>query len=63
MISTKNCIICYKKATEWAGHIHDEEIDVLAGFCNDHFTHRKLLKPDLYCQGCFGKYKPEMELI
>ncbi len=63
MISTKNCIICFNEAKEWGGHVHKENVDVLAGFCNEHFKQRKIFKTMFGCQGCFGQYKPAMELI
>ena len=38
MAATKNCIICFEKATGFGGHVHFEKEKIIAGFCNAHIN-------------------------
>jgi len=66
MASTKNCVICFKPATSWCGHVHKDDDMITAGACKEHSIkpgkHGKLSVHAIKnCGGCFGQYKPEME--
>lgn len=65
---TKNCIICGKTATIWAGHIHTEIGSVISGWCKEHYNQsnrpRSKLCTSINPHSCGGDYKlSEIELI
>jgi len=69
MNQTTNCIICYKKAILWTGHVHynlfslDSE-RVLAGFCKEHETKEiKTVVKLKGCSGCFGNWNVKMGYV
>ena len=63
MLHTKNCIICFKEATSWTGHVHKKDGDILAGWCD---THKQKDNEYSYvgirknCTGCFGRFTKNM---
>jgi hypothetical protein len=59
MAATKNCIICFEKATGFGGHVHFEKEKIIAGFCNAHVNSIKT-NPIETCKGCYGEWKEEM---
>jgi len=56
---TKNCVICYKEAVCWTGHVHHKDGELLAGWCE---LHRNIYNEFSYievrknCIGCFGRF-------
>jgi hypothetical protein len=65
MLHTKNCIICFKPATSWTGHVHKTDGDILAGWCDNHknssnkSTHH-FISVKKNCIGCFGRFTKDM---
>ncbi len=60
---TKNCIFCFETPTLFGGHVHQNTIKIITGFCNKHEQLAQNLdfnKKNRNCQGCFGDYKIEM---
>jgi hypothetical protein len=58
MGSTKNCIVCIKKATCYIGHVHKKKEHIIAGFCKEHFKTTSIIEG---CnKGCYGKYNYKM---
>ncbi len=61
MISTKNCVLCYKNAVGWGGHVHKSKSEkIIAGFCEMHFEITKSISIIKGCKGCYGEWKEEM---
>lgn len=58
MSSTLNCIVCFKEATCFGGHVHKDGETLIATFCSDHFD--KHIPVIDGCKGCYGQWKEEM---
>lgn len=52
MKKTENCIICYKKANLWTGHVTKGKVKITAGFCDNH----KITSQYLTFIGDVGRY-------
>lgn len=57
MSATKNCIICFQKATGAGGHVHKGDEQIIASFCKEHFRTKSTIEG---CKGCYGEWKEEM---
>ena len=57
---TKNCCICYKKATVWNGWLIKSRDGIVAGFCEEHKPQEE--KRNVYDkENLRGIYNKEME--
>lgn len=63
---TVNCIICFKEAEIFGGHVHDENNNcIISGFCEEHHRMTNIFERAHYlkgCQGCYGDFKDKMGL-
>lgn len=55
-MKTRTCVICFKAATNWTGHIHNGSEIVTAGFCDDHISDVDFTRESVHdeCPGCVG---------
>lgn len=62
MKKTENCIICYKKANLWTGHVTKGKTKITAGFCGDHQLTANYLVFIGDC-GRYGDYQKQFGII
>jgi hypothetical protein len=57
-LCTENCIVCFKKAIVYSGHVHKGFVKITAGFCHEHRF--KTISHDNCHMGCKGEYQKQM---
>lgn len=63
MRQTKNCIICFKPAVVWTGHVHKGNEEILSGYCHIHRYEKKqyaFIGIRKNCIGCDGRFTKNM---
>ena len=55
---TENCIVCYKPASTWVGHVVDGQgRHIVAGWCE------KCFEKHHQCPGFYGRWRKKMNKV